>query len=117
MSERYSYYATETDLVRAIRDLLTLRCALSIRVNAGVQVIEDENGKRRIFRGAEKGTSDIIACVRGVFIAIEAKMPGNKPTQAQLDFLERVRQAGGVGIVAYDVETVNNLVDEIERRK
>ena len=41
-----------------------------------------------------------------VFVAIEVKRPGMKPTPQQAAFLELVRQAGGLAIVATSVEDV-----------
>ena len=47
----------------------------------------------------------------GCYVAIEAKMPGNKPTQAQQDFLDSVRNFGGIAIVAYNLDDVDAGLD------
>ncbi|MFA7557206.1 MAG: hypothetical protein WCZ20_05335 [Hydrogenophaga sp.] len=48
---------------------------------------------------ANNGTSDILACVDGRFVAIEAKAGDNKPTALQVEYLERVEAAGGLALV------------------
>jgi len=48
---------------------------------------------------ANNGTSDILACVDGRFVAIEAKAGDNKPTALQVEYLARVEAAGGVALV------------------
>lgn len=54
----------------------------------------------------QSGISDIIGVVRGRFVAIELKVGKNRPTALQSRFLDEVRRALGIGIVAYDVETI-----------
>lgn len=46
------------------------------------------------------GLPDIQACVQGRYIGIECKLPGEKPTAAQLRVIEEIRSAGGVAFVA-----------------
>jgi len=60
------------------------------------------------------GVPDIIACVSGLFLAIECKAGKNKPTALQVRELERVRSAGGVAVVANDANW--ELVRELIRR-
>jgi hypothetical protein len=45
--------------------------------------------------GVKAGVSDIIAFYDGQFFALELKSPGSTPTDAQLEFIEKVRAAGG----------------------
>lgn len=54
----------------------------------------------------QSGISDIIGLVRGKFVAIELKVGKNRLTALQSRFLAEVRRAWGIGIVAYDVETI-----------
>lgn len=51
------------------------------------------------------GVPDIVGCVNGMFIGIECKANGNKPTALQVRELERIRNRGGVAIVVDE----NNL--------
>lgn len=43
-------------------------------------------------------TVDFLCCVKGRFLAIEAKAPGKKPTGRQEDVLAEVMAAGGTAI-------------------
>lgn len=103
---------SECDTQEAIIDLIQHRGGLAIRINSGAIRIEGE--KPRYFRGAKKGTSDIIALYCGKYLAIEVKSGKNKPTPEQLEFGRRVRDAGGLFLVAYDVDAVISLLEQVE---
>lgn len=45
------------------------------------------------------GIADILAVRKGVFLAIETKFGGNKPTPMQIAFLDSVRQEDAFGFV------------------
>ena len=120
----------ETDLVKQLLQWLKLRGIDAWRQNAGAMAGEYK-GKRRFLRFAGvEGISDIIGLVSvnvmplpfgtqagpmtiARFLAIEAKMPGNKPTEKQIAFLEMVRRAGGIGLVVYSLADLESgLRDE-----
>lgn len=48
---------------------------------------------------ANNGTPDILACLNGRFIGIEAKAGTNKPTDLQTLNLKRIDDAGGLALV------------------
>lgn len=48
---------------------------------------------------ANNGTPDILACVHGMFVGIEAKAGDNKPTDLQISNLRRIEAAGGSALV------------------
>ena len=48
---------------------------------------------------ANNGTPDILACLRGRFIGIEAKAGSNKPTDLQTSNLISIDKAGGLALV------------------
>jgi len=58
------------------------------------------------------GSADILGILKpsGRLLAIEVKKPGGKPTEDQLAFLWAVRDAGGVAIVATDVDDVRKVL-------
>jgi Holliday junction resolvase len=64
---------------------------------------------------ANNGTPDILACLGGRFIGIEAKAGSNKPTDLQLQNLRRIDEAGGVALVIN--ETNLELVRDIYNTK
>lgn len=68
-------------------------------------------------RFTEKGISDIIACVKGRFVAIEVKKPNNKKGESENQklFGRNVIKSKGYYIVADTLEDVINLVENIEK--
>ena len=45
------------------------------------------------------GVPDILACLKGHFVAIECKANGGKCTKLQLSNLEQIQKAGGTALV------------------
>jgi hypothetical protein len=56
--------------------------------------------------GFGAATVDFLCCVRGRFVAIETKIWPRKATPRQLLCLDAVRNAGGMGFVAYEIASV-----------
>lgn len=95
----------EQDIQKAILDYLRLKKYVVFKHHSTGFTVRD--GKSVAFRYSEKGISDIIGCsTEGTFVAVEVKKRGGKPTPEQLDFLERVRANGGIGILAYSLDDV-----------
>jgi hypothetical protein len=82
----------EAEITKQIRDLLDALGVFHYKAWQGMM--------------SKKGVSDIIGCYKGRFFAIEVKRPGRHPTDAQQLFLKQVTEAGGLGILAYDVGMV-----------
>lgn len=69
---------------------------------------------RPLHAGLCEGSSDLIGWTSieitpamvgrkvAVFTAVEVKQPGKRPTESQQNFLQRIREAGGIGFVATD---------------
>lgn len=53
-----------------------------------------------------RGIPDIIGCYKGRFFAIEVKAPGGKPKPWQNLIMDLIRKAGGLCIVADNLDTV-----------
>jgi Holliday junction resolvase len=104
---------TEHDTQSAIIDLIRLRGGVATRINSGSMIAKSGDRSYRVSL-ADKGTSDIIALYKGVYMAIEVKGAKGKPTPDQIAFLESVANAGGVGLVAYDVDYVDTVMIAIE---
>lgn len=62
---------------------------------------------------AQAGVPDILACVKGHFVAIEVKKPGEKPKPIQYAFLDAINHCGGVGMWSDSVEKVK---EELKKR-
>lgn len=82
------------------------------RVNVGVAWMGGSNHawgpKGRPVRFGELGHSDLVLELDGTTrcVFIECKAPGGRPTQLQLEFLERQRQRGHLAFVARSVQDV-----------
>jgi len=67
---------------------------------------------RMIQAGLCKGGSDIIGIApNGRFIAIEVKTKTGRATQQQTDFIEAVRNAGGISGICRSVADALQLID------
>lgn len=53
---------------------------------------------------SKAGTPDIIACVKGTFVAIEVKKPGGVVSELQKAHIKLIQQAGGVAFVTDSLE-------------
>lgn len=52
---------------------------------------------------SKAGTPDIIACVKGRFVAIEVKKPGGVESALQKAKVKLIEEAGGVAFFAYSL--------------
>ena len=66
----------------------------------------------KVISANKAGVADIVCCHKGKFVAIEVKVGCNKPTALQERFLERIREAGRIAMVAYSVEDVKEVLDD-----
>jgi len=68
-----------------------------------------------VYKAADKFTSgipDILMCVRGQFIAIELKIPGNTPTKIQAYTILKIQAAGGLATYCTTVKEVEKFLHE-----
>lgn len=62
---------------------------------------------------AKAGVSDILACIKGRFVAIEVKKPGNKPSKLQENFINGVNSIGGLAFWADNLDDVKEKLKEL----
>ena len=48
-----------------------------------------------------EGVPDLLVCCNGHFLGVELKAATGKPSELQLWNIDRIREAGGIGIVLY----------------
>ena len=60
------------------------------------------------------GVPDIVACVNGLFLAIECKAGTNKPTALQVREIESIRRNNGVAVVVNEANW--DMVRDMVRR-
>jgi hypothetical protein len=106
---------TENDIKNACLAWLRLHGFIAIRVNNGA-VTGEHNGKTRFLRFTDTpGVADILACSpKGRFVAVECKAPGKKKNLSltQQSFLDNIRDAGGIAIVAESIDDLLCLIHE-----
>lgn len=103
--------------LKAISSYLTARGLLVLRINSGAVPLVHK-GKRRLFRGAPKGTSDLLCCVPplGKLLAIEVKSRTGVLRPSQRTFLKQVVALGGMAFIARTVDDARAILKRYEER-
>jgi len=96
---------THSDLVRSIL-LEVSPLGLAWVNNTGM--LKDKDG--RPVRYGLPGSSDILACIGGRMVGIEAKVGKDRQRGNQSDFAAALRRAGGIYILARSVDDVKNTL-------
>ena len=102
------YKSTEKETQQSILDYLHLKGHFVWRNNTGA--FKTERGG--FYRIGMPGSPDILGVKKddGKFIGIEVKSKGNKLTVLQKSFLDEINKRGGIGMVAYDLDTVMKIL-------
>lgn len=80
----------EARVLAACKQVLNTRGIAHWRINTGATKTAD-----RFIRYGSVGFSDIVACIRGRFVAIECKAPKGRQSESQAAFQAEVERAGG----------------------
>ncbi|GHU73400.1 hypothetical protein AGMMS49992_11820 [Clostridia bacterium] len=59
------------------------------------------------------GIPDIIACIRGRFVALEVKSPPNDLTELQRVCIRKINAAGGIATKVTSVDEVKRVIDMV----
>lgn len=98
---------SETDIVRQCLDLLRLYQILAWRNNTGAL----RDARRRLVHFGEPGSADILGCLPGGrFLSVEVKRGKNRPTTLQLEWARVVRQAGGLALVVWSSQELEEAL-------
>ena len=67
----------------------------------------------------KSGVPDIVGCYNGTFFAIECKAGTNTPTALQERELERIRQNGGIAVVANEAnsDVIRSLIIKLSSKE
>jgi hypothetical protein len=107
----------EKPLKEKIITILEERGAVVVPINNG-GVFNPVTGKFFMHRNKrQKGVSDLLACYKGLFIAIEVKGMYNKPSLDQAVFIQRVLDAGGDAIWTNNPEKVLELIAKLDSER
>ena len=65
----------------------------------------------------KSGIPDLLVCMYGRFLGLEVKAPRGEPSELQLYNLEKIRKAGGRGILLYpkDFDNFKEFVADTEK--
>jgi len=63
----------------------------------------------------KRGIPDILACVKGCFVAIEVKSESGRPSPLQVRNIEMIQESGGIATVLYpkDFEDFKSIVEHL----
>ena len=108
---------TETDLVRGIKRYTQLYenkgLAYIVRNNAIQQRILRRNGSEGFLRNGKAGSPDLLLCVRGRFVGVECKRPGNRQSESQREAQEAIVRAGGLYWLVYSFDEFKTHFDRM----
>lgn len=62
-------------------------------------------------------TLDCLTCIDGLFIGIETKAPGKKPTKLQEIIIYEIASSGGECFIIYDKESLEQFKDWVGVKK
>ena len=62
-----------------------------------------------------RGIPDVVACVNGRFVAVEAKVKPDHPSAWQQREIAAIHIAGGSALVAYDLDGLKRVCDDLFR--
>lgn len=65
----------------------------------------------------EEGIPDLLCCLRGVFVGIELKQEGEKPSKAQEYQMAKINKAGGIAFVAVSLDDVKKVLSATLRQR
>ena len=66
----------------------------------------------KVISASKAGVPDILCCYQGKFIGIEVKKPSTKNNVSKLQEynLKKIRESGGIALVAWSLEQVMEIV-------
>lgn len=60
----------------------------------------------------QAGVPDILACIKGRFVAIEVKKPGEKPKPHQVAFIDAINKKGGIAFYSDNLNKVKEVLEK-----
>lgn len=97
---------SESHVQRQILDWLERKGIFHYRQNTGVARLKGFH-----VRFGTRGAPDIVAIYRGMYVGIEVKKLGKLQTEEQKTYMQNVRHAGGMYILAYEISDVTRVLE------
>ena len=111
------FRSTEKEIENSILEFLARLPNCKAWKNQTVGIYDPRLGMYRPLKGqfSGKGSSDILACVGGYFVAIEVKRPVGSVIRAeQMDFIRDILATGGIAFIARSLEDVVEKFSEFK---
>ena len=89
-----------TNLQRKVQEYLVSKGAYEFKVHGSAYM--------------KSGIPHIISCYKGLFIGIECKIGKNKMSKLQEEHRDQILAAGGIHILAYNLEDVKKIIEKID---
>ena len=69
----------------------------------------------KVVQATKAGVPDLLVCYKGLFIGIEVKKPStkNNVSKLQVHNLNLIKAAEGTAIVAWDVDMIKDLLEDL----
>lgn len=108
----------EQEIQKQILDWLeTVPRLFAERQNTGVAYLKGKKGTMRPVSFSQLGAPDIRVCVRGAYLALEVKRPGEKQNENQLAWQADFERGEGIYRVVSSLEDAMKVVREIEKQQ
>lgn len=62
----------------------------------------------------KRGIPDLLICYKGIFVGLEVKRPGQKPTKLQREHLAAIEAAGGYSEVVCSAKEALIVIEEVK---
>jgi putative hemolysin len=112
MGKPKPYRPLESEIQGACLEWLRLWGAFPVRINSGGMPGAGGGGVKF---NKEEGCSDCLCVLPGGrFAAIEFNRPGEKPTEKQREFLDRVIHCGGLALIATSLDDLREQLQRAE---
>lgn len=97
MANKYYKERKEKEIENSIKEYITSCGGLCYKIHGG-----------DLYQ--ETGIPDLLCCIQGLFIGIEVKDPGGKPSAVQLAQGARIKKAGGRFLIAKSLNDVKKFL-------
>ena len=105
----YPTEVKESATQKAILDYLALRHIFHYRNNSGAFV----DSQKHFYRFGAVGSPDIVCVIKGRYVGVEVKAPKGKQSEHQKEFQRQLEAAGGRYILAWSLDDVVSVINEI----
>lgn len=105
---------TANSLTKAIVTYIDLAGGWATRVSTEGRYIESKG--IRIPSSVKRGTSDIHACWKGLFLSIEVKVGKDRQSDVQKEVQEDIEKANGLYYIARDFDGFFGWINSIDKK-